>query len=189
MPTLANAALPELIHTIEQNSVRVRRQFGQLKLEQLSWKPAPQEWSIGQCLAHLTISNSSYFSELRAITQGRRRPRLQERIPGLPHLWAAFLLRALDPQAPMAVPAPPAFQPPASISSPELVNEFLSAQLTIVDLMRASDGHDLERTIITSPIAPIITYTLIDTYRIIAVHELLHIQQAERVMRTAGFPG
>ena len=34
-----------------------RRAFGQLSAEQVNWKPSEAEWSIGQCLDHLIISN------------------------------------------------------------------------------------------------------------------------------------
>ena len=49
---------------------RVKTEFSKLSLQQLNWKPAPDKWSIGQCLDHLIVSNSSYFPVFERITNG-----------------------------------------------------------------------------------------------------------------------
>ena len=182
MSTLSRATLPELIGVAEQNSVRVRESFGQCTPAQLAWKSRPEEWSIGQCLEHLNLATKVYFPKIRAVNTGSYRTRPVERLPLLPQLGAALLLRILDPQASIAVPAPPGVQPPELVAGPQALDDFLIMQRTLIDHMRASVGPELERRVITSPIAAIMTYSLIDAYRIIVVHELLHIQQAERVM-------
>jgi sulfite reductase beta subunit-like hemoprotein len=47
---------------------------------------------------------------------------------------------------------------------------------------------DLEKIVITSPVAAAITYSLMDAYRLIVVHEQRHFQQARRVTEEPGFP-
>jgi len=32
---------------------------------QLNWKPAPDVWSVGQCLEHLCVANEVYLYRLR----------------------------------------------------------------------------------------------------------------------------
>ena len=32
--------------------------------EQLNWKPAPEKWSVGQCLEHLAISTEVYLGPI-----------------------------------------------------------------------------------------------------------------------------
>jgi len=49
-------------------------------------------------------------------------------------------------------------------------------------------GLDLERITITSPILSLITYSLMDAYRIIVVREQNHFAQARRVLEAPGFP-
>jgi len=47
---------------------------------------------------------------------------------------------------------------------------------------------DLEKIVITSPALGAITYSLMDAYRIIVVHEHRHFQQAKRVTEESTFP-
>jgi hypothetical protein len=47
--------------------------------------------------------------------------------------------------------------------------------------MKATEHLDLEKIIITSPALGMVTYSLMDAYRIIVVHEARHFQQAKRV--------
>jgi hypothetical protein len=54
--------------------------------------------------------------------------------------------------------------------------------------MRATRGADLRRTVVTSPVSPVATYSLLDAYRIVVAHERKHFEQARRVARSAGFP-
>ena len=54
--------------------------------------------------------------------------------------------------------------------------------------MRATDGADLRGTIVTSPVSPLVTYSLLDAYRIMVAHGRRHFEQAQRVTEAAGFP-
>jgi hypothetical protein len=54
--------------------------------------------------------------------------------------------------------------------------------------MEASRGLDLDAITVTSPVLRVITYSLMDGYRIIVAHERNHVAQARRVTETHGFP-
>jgi hypothetical protein len=54
--------------------------------------------------------------------------------------------------------------------------------------MRATEDLDLEKIIISSPVTNLITYSLMDAYRIIITHEKRHLLQAIRVSEMDGFP-
>jgi hypothetical protein len=61
-------------------------------------------------------------------------------------------------------------------------------QVELIRLMKATTELPVERIIITSVVSPVVTYSLLDAYRILIAHERRHLQQAERVMRAQGFP-
>jgi hypothetical protein len=46
----------------------------------------------------------------------------------------------------------------------------------------------LRRTVVTSPVTAVATYSLLDAYRIIVGHERKHFEQARRVAESEGFP-
>ena len=48
--------------------------------------------------------------------------------------------------------------------------------------MEATRGLDLQGIVMTSPVVRQITYTLMDAYRIVVVHEQNHFVQATQVM-------
>ena len=54
--------------------------------------------------------------------------------------------------------------------------------------MKATEHLDLENIIITSPVSAAITYSIMDAYRIIVVHERRHFEQARRVTEEPSFP-
>jgi hypothetical protein len=54
--------------------------------------------------------------------------------------------------------------------------------------MKATEHLDLDGIIISSPVTPVVTYSLMDAYRVIVVHERRHFQQAQRVTQESGFP-
>jgi hypothetical protein len=69
-----------------------------------------------------------------------------------------------------------------------VLNDFIDQQARIAEKMQATRHLDLEKVIITSPAASAVTYSLMDAYRIIVVHEHRHFQQAKRVTEETGFP-
>jgi hypothetical protein len=54
--------------------------------------------------------------------------------------------------------------------------------------MKATEDLDVEKIIISSPVTNLITYSLMDAYRIIINHEKRHFLQAIRVSEMDGFP-
>ena len=165
-----------------------KRLFGHLSAEQINWKPSEDEWSIGQCFDHLIISNRSFMTIIEEIQQGRRRQRAWERVPLLPRLFGKLLIRTLRADAGRKVKAPRALHPSTSQIPAGIVASFVEQQDRLLHLMEGTAGLELERITITSPVARLITYSLMDAYRLIVVHEQNHFVQASRLLRSAGLP-
>ena len=53
---------------------------------------------------------------------------------------------------------------------------------------RAMERLDLAKIIITSPFVRALTYSVLDTGRLLIAHERRRFAQAQRVMETVGFP-
>ncbi len=165
------------------------RAFRQLSAQQVNWNPSKGEWSVGQCYDHLIISNRPYLEIVQETLQRRRRPRAWERMPLLPRFFGKLLIKTLRPDSGRKVKARPAFVPSSSGIAPAIIARFLEQQDELLRLMEATSGLDLDGITITSPVARIVTYNLMDAYRIIVVHEQNHFVQARRVMTSPGFPG
>lgn len=187
--TLRQADIPQLLPELEQVTGQVQHLFGALTGVQLNWKPSATEWSIGQCLDHLVITNTAYFPTFQQCIEGKKQATFWERLPWFPAFCGKMMIRVLDPANPQRVQAPRAFQPVSSTVRAEIVSTFVAQQEQMIELMRASQALPVTKMIITSPAASWITYSLLDACRILVVHEQRHLLQMEGVLRMAEFPG
>jgi DinB superfamily len=181
------ADLPSLIAAANDIAAEAKPTFGRLTPAQLNWKPSAERWSVAQCFEHLLTTNKGYFPPIEGVI-ARIKPTFWQRMPVLPGLAGKLLIKSLDPKSTRKIKAPAKFQPAQSDISPSVLEDFVDQQAKIVEKMKATEHLDLEKIIITSPIAPAVTYSMMDAYRIIVVHERRHFEQARRVTEEAAFP-
>ena len=165
-----------------------RKVFGGLSPAQLNWKPAPERWSVGQCFDHLITTNRTFFADMERVAAGEHRASLWGRVSPLSGFFARLILKSLDPEKGRKSKAPRIFNPSSSDVAPDVIEQFEEHQGELSALMRATTGVDLARTIVTSPVSPVATYSLLDAYRIVVAHERKHFEQARRVTQSRGFP-
>jgi DinB superfamily len=166
----------------------VRASFGGLSATQLNWKPSAERWSIAQCLDHLIASNKGYLPIMESVRGGKKQNTFWERLPVLPGLAGKLLLKSLDPASARKLKAPKSFQPAQSDISETIVDDFVAQQEQVIEGIKSTRHLDLEKIVITSPALSVITYSLMDAYRIIVTHERRHFQQAQRVAAEQSFP-
>jgi DinB family protein len=181
------ADLPSLITAAESTANEVKGTFGRLTASQLNWKPSAERWSVAQCFDHLLSSNRGYLPIIDSVLAGHKGTFWQS-VPVLPGLMGKLLIKSLDPVKGRKLKAPKNFQPAQSDISNSVIDDFVTLQATVVQKMKATEHLELERIIITSPVASVVTYSLMDAYRVIVVHEARHFQQAKRVTEESGFP-
>ena len=185
---MQNQYLEDLLYEVGLISKKVQADFGRLNAQQLNWKPALNQWSIAQCLDHLIKSNEQYFPMLEEVAKGTRKTTFMERLPVLPGFFAKMMLQALDPSNEKKRKSPASFTPSASQLPASVVADFVQHQQQLVRLVQATNQADHVRTIVSSPISGLITFSLQDAVRILVVHEERHFMQAKRVLRSKGFP-
>ena len=181
------ADLKSLISSANQLAGEAKSTFGNLTVSQLNWKPSPERWSVAQCFDHLVTTNSGYFPIIDEVLAGKKRT-LWQSMPVLPGLTGRLFIKSLDPSSTRKIKAPKRFEPAQSDISGSVINDFADQQGRIVERMKATEPLDLEKVVITSPAAAVITYSLMDAYRIIVVHEHRHFQQAKIVAEEPNFP-
>lgn len=163
-----------------------RREFGPLSAAQVNWKPGPDEWSVGQCLEHLMKTNRGFFPELESIARGERRNSAWEQWSPLSGFFGRVVARAVEGRRKFK--APSRLAPSESGVAADIVEQFAAHQNDLTGRMRAAAGADLKRTVVTSPVSGLITYSLLDAFRIVVAHERRHLRQARRVTEAPGFP-
>jgi len=183
-----DSELNQLRDEAKQIAGDTKNTFGPLSAAQLNWKPSEERWSVAQCLEHLIVANKGFFPTFDSIIKGERKTRAVERIPVLPTVWGKLIVNSQRPTSTRKYKAPKKFQPAQSNLRATIVNDFLDQQERVMEFMKATEGMDLNALIITSPVAGFITYSLMDAYRLIVIHEQRHVLQAKRVKAEASFP-
>lgn len=162
--------------------------FGELTEAQLNWKPGAEQWSVAQCFDHLVTANAAFFPVFEKVINGEKRNTFWERLPVLPAVWGKLLIKSVAPESTRKLKAPKVFHPSNSRIDEAIIRRFVDQQNQIISYMKATADLDLEKIIISSPVTNLVTYSLMDAYRIIVNHEKRHLLQATRVSEMDGFP-
>lgn len=183
------AALPALIEVANTVAPQVRAEFGRLRADQLNWKPNPDKWSVGQCFDHLIVSNAEYFPIFDRVLQAAKTTNtIWESLPVLPRMWGRMLIKSVSPDGARKQKAPKIFTPTTSAVDPGIVTRFIDQHDRVVNYLNTITAVDAEKIIISSPVARVITYSLLDACRVIVAHEQRHLLQARRVTQLPEFP-
>src|SRR5215510_434205 len=180
--------LSGLISAANAIADETRAGFGGLTARQLNWKPAAAQWSVAQCFDHLVTANAAYFPIFEEVLSGEKKNTFWESLPWLPALWGKLLIQGVAPETKRKLKAPKIFHPSSSSVDGAIIRRFIDQQNQVIRYMKASEDLDLEKIIISSPVTNLITYSLMDAYRIIINHERRHFLQAKRVSERDGFP-
>ena len=177
-----------LISAADAITDETRAGFGGLTAQQLNWKPGADRWSVAQCFDHLVTTNGAYFPIFEKVLSGEKKNTFWESAPWLPALWGKMLIKAVDPESKRKLKAPKVFHPSSSAVDGAVIRRFIDQQNQVIKYMKATEYLDVEKIIISSPVTNLVTYSLMDAYRIIITHEKRHLLQAMRVSETGGFP-
>ena len=146
-----------------------------------NWRPSAAEWSIEECLAHLTMVGQWEIRALeQAIDRGKQRGLFN---PG-PFEYGAvdrFILHQTEPPVRSPLPAPRRFVPLHGQPVTAVLPTFLHVQSQLVLQLARADGLDLRRIKVATPISRFLRLSLGAMFAQIAAHERRHLDQAWRV--------
>jgi hypothetical protein len=183
----------DLLQTIASETEKVggeaRRLVADLTDEQLNWKPAPDSWSIAQCLNHLAATSEKFDQDFaKAIVRGREKQPASGAARYRPTLLGGWLVKQLSPDAKRRMPAPKVFRPSESSAIKGALERFLRQQAKFLSLVNDAQGINYNKTRLRSPVTPLMRYSLADAFVMTVVHGQRHLAQARRVRETSGFP-
>jgi hypothetical protein len=103
--------IPQLLAETGAIARDAQTTFGELDAAQLNWKPAPESWSVAQCLDHLLTANRQMFPAMAAAASGAHQASFWESVPVIPGLLGRFMVKAVSPNARQKVKAPAKIRP------------------------------------------------------------------------------
>jgi hypothetical protein len=162
--------------------------FGGLNATQLNWRPDAGRWSVGQCFEHLLTANRLMLRAAEDALDPARPRSLWQRLPILPGVLGRVMVRSQAPEAARKFKAPAPIRPTASDIAADVIQRFAAQHREAVTRASSLDARQAERTIMTSPFVRVVTYSVLDGWRLMLAHDRRHVEQAKRVMATPGFP-
>jgi DinB family protein len=157
-----------------------------LSAEQINWKPSPQQWSIGQCLEHLSLSNETYVPAIVDALAGPATGPVEEITPGWFGRW--FIRNYIEPSPATRRGRAPKKIVPSSRVDPDILGRFLHSNDEVRKLARRAAGYDVNRVRFRNPYLSVIRFTVGTGLVLLPAHERRHLLQAERVRESDGFP-
>ncbi len=183
----------DLLQTIASETEKVNSNARQLVADladaQLNWKPAPNSWSIAQCLEHLAVTSEKFDQDFaKALVRGRAKRPVTGAVRYRPTILGGWLVKQLSPEAKRKMPAPKVFRPTESSAIKGALERFLSQQEKFLGFVKGARGIDYNKTRLRSPVTPLMRYSLADALVMTVVHGQRHLAQARRVRENSGFP-
>jgi len=176
-------ALPALVEALwndmESGRAQLLKEVERLSQAQADWRPAEEEWSVGEILHHLTLAEVGMGKLTSKLLKDARQP-----VPPFPADLEAF--KPLPPPPPGPAKAPEVIYPERGHAL-----EKLTADLRTV---RARTRQGIERLAAVDP--RVLTWRhftfgeldLAQLWLLHVRHEADHLQQLRGVKATTGFP-
>jgi hypothetical protein len=154
---------------------------------QLNWRPAPERWSVGQCLQHLSTSSDAALGAIdRALAAARERG---WRNPG-PFRYGWFtrwMVASMEPPPRRRMTTFRIFLPSErTLSRDAVLAELDAARDRLLERVRAAVGLDLRRAIVVSPVTRWFRLPLGGYLAFLAAHDRRHLWQAREVLSERG---
>lgn len=179
--------LHELREELAQLETQAKHLVAGLSDEQLHWSPAPERWSVAQCLEHLVITGQLYHPVLAAaVERGKQDYQSGTSAPYRPTRIGRWLLALLSAPA-RRVRAPRAFAP-AARPAPAVDRRFLETTSDLDRLLVSAKGVNLRAVKTHSPATRLLRLNLGDAFAIQVSHIARHLRQASRVRAEPTFP-
>lgn len=172
----------------------VEQEFATLNDEQLRWKPAPDRWSIVECLQHLNLAERFYIRNIQHKVDKIGLVQTNPADQTIESDWIGkAMLFAVDPQVKIKLPAPGMIRPrPAAQLAPaDVIGQFLDLQTLLRSLLDKAVYLDWNRDKVMTlfgnwPGLDWLKIRLGDAFRMLIAHTERHMKQAMRVKTEMG---
>lgn len=155
-------------------------------------RPAPGEWSVAECVAHLNLTSAAMLPRLRvAFAEAQALGPIGDRAYA-GALFGRMLARFVGP-VPMVLGVPfgrtktaAAFVPGSELPRDAVVAEFRRWGGESLALLWSAEGVQIDKVTLESPFVAGARYDAYSALWIVVRHEMRHLVQAERALARLG---
>jgi hypothetical protein len=175
--------LDEIISEFNLASTRLRTLHASLAPGAWARRPSPENWSPGECVAHLNLTAIGMLPLLRKGLDDARRIGRAAGQHYRRDLVGWLLWRTISRHGRFKAKTIPAFVPSSDRSAQEIMAEFDRLQAEQIAVTREADGLPIDRVKMTSPFNAKVRYNIFAALSILPRHQHRHLWQAEQVSR------
>jgi len=187
-PLTLSAEIDELRKQFEHISAEAHALVARLSETQFSWKPAPDVWSVAECLEHMNATARSYLPALDEAVDNAIRQGTYAQGPFTYNWFGRILVRLSEPPAWLRVTTSARMLPGRTRPRRETLAGFRAYQVQYIDRLRQANGIDLARARARPPVLTWLRIPLGCAFELMAAHERRHLWQATKVTQMAQFP-
>lgn len=170
-----------LLQYFNETTAELEKQVSGLSEAQLQFKPAPDKWSISQCLEHIIRSERMIFDMAKKGLDQDPQPERRKEIK----LTDDNLKNALTDRS-HKYQAPKELQPEGIYKDVKTaLTDFTAARQPVIDYIKKADAEDLRNHVSDSPTGPIDGYQAL---MFIAAHSARHTKQIAEIKANPNFP-
>lgn len=165
--------------------MRLHRLVEVVPVSKWGQRPAPDHWSVAECVAHLNLTAEAFRAPVTAaLDAGRAYPRASTR--RYRRGFVGWLLwRSMGPPVRVRMKTAAPFIPQAMSPVEEIVSEFDRRQDEQLGWVWTANGLPLERLMIVSPFNSKVRYNLYACLSILPRHQHRHLWQAEEAWKAS----
>lgn len=165
------------LEALASELAEARDRIHRLPRERWQQRPAPERWSAGEHVVHLTLTTRAFL------------PLLEEALRNAPAGSGPYrrdfigwmLGRVIEPPARMKVKTTAPFEPPQADRETAL-RDFDASQEELSAFLRKAAGRALDRVKVVSPFDGRVRYNVWSALRILAAHQRRHLRLAEQTI-------
>lgn len=158
--------------------------------EQFNWKPAPDRWSVGQCIDHLNTAGYALIPRLETALRTGREKGLTGAPPFRYGFVSRWFVRFNEPSSGYKMKTFKAYEPTTGrrLEKEKTVRRFVDLQEQLAAKVEEAEGLDLRKIRAPSPVSRWLRLSVGAWFEGTLAHEKRHVAQARAVMQEAGFP-
>ena len=180
---LQNKYLLNLEKQLEDLKASVKNLTEDLSEEKFNTKPAPDRWSVAECISHLTATWNPYKKILTEAIAENQNSSFKNPDNFKPRFIMKKFTEMMEPPYKFKMKTFAQFVSGEKLSKQQTINKFNEGIDETVNFIHACENVDIKKTIIVSPVSKIIKYQLGELFPFLAAHARRHIWQAENVKK------
>ena len=173
-----NAFLAQLTEATRQLISTAQTELEPLEMTQLNWQPAPNAWSVLECLEHLNRYSRYYNAQL---AQALVRPHTTAKAEVAYSWFGRKSIAMMAPDNTKKAKTLKRMNPSGSSLGREVLAAFLQYQQQLLQLLTQAQHADLNRKAVPVEFFQLLKMRVGETFEFVIMHQQRHMQQALRV--------